>query len=53
MRHFASVCLLSIALGPEVRAESSGDEALERTVALMTKIGASYSPSFSPEVVKG
>jgi len=49
MRHLARVYLLSIAVGSAVRAETSSDEALERTVSLMTKIGFAYSPSFSPD----
>ena len=49
MRHFIAAHLLSIALAFAVRAEISSDDALERTVSLMTKIGFAYSPSFSPD----
>lgn len=50
MRQLISACLLSLAILGEARGGASNDPAdLERTVSLMSKIGSSSNPSFSPD----
>ncbi|HXN40340.1 MAG TPA: hypothetical protein VN918_01035, partial [Myxococcaceae bacterium] len=50
MRQLLRACLLPLAILGEARAGVSNDPAeLERTVSLMSKIGSSSSPTFSPD----